>query len=132
MLRRQLLGMMLATAALGGAGLPAAPAQAAGSDAELVMFDDTGCPYCRRWRREVGPAYDNSPEGRRAPLRTVQLRGALPAGITLAAPVRATPTFVLVQDGREVGRITGYPGADFFWGMLTDLMRKLERRAHPI
>ena len=94
--------------------------------AELLMFDDPGCPYCRAWHREVGAAYRNSPEGKRAPLRVVQLRGPKPEGITLASAVRATPTFVLVQDGREVGRLTGYGGADFFWGLLGDLMKKLK------
>ena len=32
--------------------------------------------------------------------------------------VSFTPTFILVQDGVEVGRIEGYPGEDFFWGLL--------------
>jgi len=97
-------------------------AQASG--VELLMFDDPSCPYCRRWHREVGAAYRSSQEGRRAPLRIVRFRGPLPEGITLAGPVQATPTFVLVQDRREIGRITGYAGADFFWSMLTDLLAK--------
>lgn len=92
---------------------------------ELLMFDDVGCPWCRRWREEVGPAYSNSPEGKRAPLRSIALRGGIPSDIKLASAVRATPTFVLVQDGREVGRITGYPGPDFFWSALGELMKKL-------
>ena len=90
------------------------------------MFDDAGCPYCRQWHREVGTAYQNSPEGRRAPLRQVMLRSGTPADLKLASPIRATPTFVLVQDGREVGRLTGYGGADFFWGQLDGLMKKLK------
>jgi hypothetical protein len=42
--------------------------------------------------------------------------------VALKSPVRFTPTFVLVQDGRELGRIEGYPGEDFFWGLLERLM----------
>ena len=30
-------------------------------------------------------------------------------------PIRYTPTFVLAEDGKEVGRIEGYPGDEFFW-----------------
>jgi hypothetical protein len=41
--------------------------------------------------------------------------------------VSFSPTFVLVEQGREIGRITGYPGADFFWGMLAELIQKLDR-----
>ena len=97
--------------------------------AELLMFEEQGCVWCRRWDAEVGVAYPKTPEGRRAPLRRVDIHGPKPADIALTAPVRATPTFVLVEDGREIGRITGYPGADFFWGMLEGLMAKLEPEA---
>jgi len=47
------------------------------------------------------------------------------AGIRLVAPVVASPTFVLADNGREIGRIVGYPGADFFWGLLGQLLSKL-------
>ena len=119
--RRALFAAVAVLVAGGGA----AAAQGA-RNVELLMFDDPGCPWCRKWRAEVGPGYAASPEGRRAPLRTVMLREGRPAGITLNGAVRASPTFVLVQDGREVGRITGYGGPDFFWSMLTDMMKKLK------
>lgn len=93
--------------------------------AELVMFVDTGCPWCLRWDREVGEAYGRSEEGRRAPLRRLHISTARRSGLTLAGAVTVTPTFVLVDAGQEVGRITGYPGADFFWGMLGELLAKL-------
>jgi len=40
---------------------------------------------------------------------------------------RFTPVFVLVDNGREFGRIRGYPGDTFFWGLLAGLIEKLER-----
>lgn len=97
--------------------------------AELLMFEEPGCPWCRRWHAEVGVAYPKTKEGQRAPLRQVSLSSADGLGVTLVAPVRMFPTFVLVDRGREIGRITGYPGADFFWGMLTELMTKLDKGA---
>ena len=39
---------------------------------------------------------------------------------------RLTPLFVLVDRGREIGRIRGYPGEDHFWGLLGVLMKKLD------
>ena len=93
---------------------------------ELLMYEEQGCPWCRRWHAEVGIAYLKTPEGRRAPLRLVDIHAPKLDGIALAAPVRATPTFVLVENGREIGRITGYPGAGFFWGLLDGLLAKLE------
>jgi hypothetical protein len=90
------------------------------------MFEEPGCPWCRRWREEVGQGYPHTPEGKRAPVRNIELHAALPGGIVLAAPVRFSPTFVLVSNGREVGRITGYPGPDFFWPMLEALLARLD------
>lgn len=38
---------------------------------------------------------------------------------------RLPPLFVLVNSGREIGRIRGYPGEDNFWGLLGVLIKKL-------
>jgi hypothetical protein len=95
------------------------------------MFETAGCPWCALWTREVGVAYPKTAEGRRAPLRRVDLREAKAIGVTFAAPVNASPTFVLVDGGREVGRITGYPGADFFWGLLGGMLLKLAPESAP-
>jgi thioredoxin-related protein len=95
--------------------------------AELIMFETSGCPWCVRWHAEVGPGYMNSIEGKRAPLRIHRVETASAAGVTLAAPVVISPTFVLADHGREVGRIVGYPGPDFFWGFIGQLMAKLEK-----
>jgi hypothetical protein len=34
---------------------------------------------------------------------------------------------VLIEAGREVGRIRGYPGDTFFWGLLANLLERLDR-----
>ncbi len=125
MLRRLLAVVVVLSTATGLQLSPVVSQPAVTKKVELLMFEEPGCPWCRRWRAEVGPGYPHSTEGKRAPLRTLELGTALPAGIVLATPIRFSPTFVLVSDGREVGRINGYPGADFFWPMLGDLLKKL-------
>lgn len=95
------------------------------------MFEEPDCPWCKRWRDDIGVAYPKSKEGQRAPLRRVMVHDQAKAGVTLASPVVFSPTFVLVRDGGEVGRIQGYPGADFFWGMLAELLQKLDRPPAP-
>ncbi len=106
-----------------GAALEAPPAGAVwlvrARGAELIMVDDPACRYCRKWDAEVGRGYVRTPEGRAAPLRRVQ-RGS--AVLQSLAPVIYTPTFILVSNGRELGRITGYPGQMFFWEELATLM----------
>ena len=93
--------------------------------AELLMFRRVGCPYCQAWDERVGPAYPHSELGRALPLRRIDLDMDPMPPVALARPVRYTPTFVAAEDGREIGRIEGYPGEDFFWGLLENLARKL-------
>lgn len=112
------------------AGLaPSVAAAKTAARAELLMFERDGCPWCLRWHQEVGVGYPKSEEGQRAPLRV--LRDAAPdkIGASLKSPVTMAPTFVLIAEGREVGRIVGYPGAEFFYGLLDELMKKLDRGA---
>lgn len=96
----------------------AAPAAAA----ELVMFRRAGCPYCAAFDRAIGPIYPKTDIGKRLPMRQVDLDRGPDGKVTLVSPVRFTPTFVLVESGRELGRLEGYPGEDFFWGLLERLL----------
>jgi thioredoxin-related protein len=108
-----------------GAGI--APAAAA----ELVMFEAAGCPYCARWNRDVAPIYPKTVEGKRAPLRRVDIAAPRPADLAAIGGVVYTPTFVLMDGGREIGRIVGYGGDEIFWSLLTDLVAKLDLPKEP-
>ena len=94
--------------------------------AELVMFESRGCVWCQRWDRDVGAIYDKTPEAKLLPLRRIDVGRQSSSGVELKSPVRYTPTFVVIEGGREVGRITGYSGDDQFWGLLGTLAAKLE------
>jgi len=118
----RMLAALAVGLALTGGVLASLPARAA----ELVMFRVPGCSWCQAWDREVGDAYPHSPEARIAPLREVRLDRDRDGGLELTHGVRFTPTFVLAQDGVEVGRIAGYPGEAFFWGQLDELLDKLD------
>lgn len=95
------------------------------SAAELLMFEEVGCVWCAAWNEEVGDAYALTEEGRRAPLRRLDLHDGAPRDVTLSMRPQFTPTFVLVDEGREIGRIEGYPGEDFFWPLLNRLLDRL-------
>ncbi|AZO80557.1 hypothetical protein B5U98_12345 [Bosea sp. Tri-39] len=94
--------------------------------AELVMYTRNGCPFCVRFEREVAPVYAKTPEGKAAPLRRIELPAGGFRGERLLEPVIATPTFVLMEGGQEVGRITGYLNDDMFWGLLGRLVAVIE------
>ena len=100
-------------------------ATAAADAAELIMFESDTCTWCERFDAEIGPIYPKTPESRCAPLRRVDLHAPRPDDLTGIKGVLFTPTFVLVEDGQEVGRLVGYPGEDFFWSLLAQHLRKL-------
>ena len=81
------------------------------------------------WLEEVGTVYDKTEEGRIAPLRRVDIHGARPRDLSHIERIRFTPTFVIVDQGQEVGRILGYPGEDMFYGMLGEILGRISKPA---
>lgn len=88
----------------------------------LVMVDRARCVYCLAWKRQVMPGYAASPEGRAAPLAIIAMEGPWPDGLVLASRPFVTPTFILIRDGIEEGRIEGYADPAAFWPMLRALL----------
>ena|SRR5210317_1125129 len=100
----------------------------AAAETYLLMAEEVGCAWCARWNEEISHIYPKTAEGQAAPLHRYDLHDESP-DVEFAQRVRFTPTFILVEDGVEVGRIEGYPGEDFFWGLLTMM---LERAGVPL
>lgn len=94
---------------------------------ELVMFEQEACEWCEMWNKEVGVVYEKTTEGKQAPLRRVDIFEPRPKDLKEIRSGHYTPTFVLMDKGNEVGRIRGYPGEDFFWGMLAELIKKSKK-----
>jgi hypothetical protein len=113
---------------MGALPLAHAAAEEAGIT-QLVMLEEAGCVYCREWDAVIGPIFPKTDEGRLAPLRRVDIHGKWPEDLAAVRSDVFTPTFILVHEGQEVGRIRGYPGEDFFWGLLAQMIRKLPDEA---
>jgi hypothetical protein len=97
-----------------------------GYAAELIMFERAGCPWCEAFDREIAPVYPKTTTGQFAPLRRVNIHAALPPDLAFIAVERLTPLFVLVDNGREIGRIRGYPGESHFWGLLDAMVERAQ------
>ena len=95
---------------------------AALADTILIMVEEKGCVWCARWNDEISHIYPKTDEGKAAPLRRIDLHDPLPDDLTFARSLHFTPTFVLMVDGQEENRIEGYPGEDFFWGLLEQML----------
>lgn len=102
--------------------LIASSALSALANPQLVMVEEDGCMWCARWNDEISETYPKTPEGKSAPLRRMDIRAARPDDLKFKRGLFFTPTFVLVVDGEEVSRIEGYPGEDFFWGLLGKML----------
>jgi len=94
----------------------------AAADTVLVMVEEKGCVWCARWNDEIAHIYPKTTEGKAAPLRRMDIHAARPDDLTFSRSLNFTPTFVLMVDGQEASRIEGYPGEDFFWGLLGQML----------
>lgn len=92
---------------------------------ELVVLEQPGCPWCRQFNAEIAQAWPNTPEGRIAPLRRVDITEPWPKDLADVQRERFTPSFILMHEGKEVGRLRGYVGDEFFWFRIGELIAKL-------
>lgn len=109
---------------LAAVAFPAASARAA----ELLMLEQPGCPWCAKFNAEIAPIWPKTDEGKRFALRRVDITKSWPADLANIRKDRLTPTFVLVDKGKEIGRLRGYPGDQFFWPAIDELLAKLPQK----
>ena len=87
---------------------------------ELLVVERANCSWCRLWNEEIAPVYAKSKEGRVAPIVRVDVR-ELP-DVIFSGPIEYTPTFVLIENNREVDRIIGYSSQETFWTALDTIL----------
>ena len=80
-------------------------------------------PLLRAMGRGDRPCLSQNRRGRFAPLRRVHIN-EIPDDLTPVSDPAFTLTFILVEDGRELARIEGYPGDDWFWPLLEALLEQ--------
>jgi len=99
----------------------------ADAQTQLIMLEQPGCPWCAKFNVEIAPAWPRTAEGMRAPLRRVDITQPWPDDLPKLEPERFTPTFILINDGKELGRLRGYPGDEFFWFQIGELIDRLPK-----
>jgi hypothetical protein len=92
------------------------------------MLERPGCVWCARWHEEIGPVLPKTALGEKVLLRRVDLASGWPSDLAGIRRDVVTPTFILLEDGAEVARLRGYPGADFFWGYLERMIEQLDEQ----
>lgn len=91
--------------------------------AELLMFEHVGCVVCKKFKAEMLPKYLKSKFAKVMPIRSIVGDDPDPyKGLELKGfPFIYSPTFILVQDGKELVRIQGFTGEKLFWQQMENL-----------
>ena len=85
---------------------------------ELVFITSDICPFCQAWERDVGHIYDSTPHAQHATLRRIDFAEIAFVSPELKDAVVGTPTFLIFENGAEIGRIEGYQSSEmFFWAL---------------
>ena len=98
-------------------------AQLVTTDNYLLMVTSDACPWCEAFEDEVGVGYPLTNEGRKYPLRRLDYHQTMPVEFETIEPAIITPTFIIVKNGSEVGRIVGYPGQELFWWRISEFIK---------
>lgn len=120
-----LAAALLVAAAPPSLGVPAPvaePQAMLGARMELIVVETADCRYCSLFRRMVLPAYERSPQTRELPIRFIEAAALEGSGIALSGPVDVVPTAILMRDGVELGRISGYVGRENFFRSINHLI----------
>jgi thioredoxin-related protein len=93
---------------------------------ELIVFEHPDCIYCAVFRRDVAASYQRSAPAAEAPLRYVDIAKSDIGALRLKEGIDMVPTAVLMKNGEEVGRISGYWGREGFFKMLAHIRSAVE------
>ena len=92
---------------------------------ELLMFHSKYCGYCIAFMKEVAVDY----EYRDMPLVIIDAHNQ-PDWFKEAyaenriKPIRGTPTFIIWNGRKELGRLVGYSGKEWFYTNLDSMFKK--------
>ncbi|CAA2137273.1 hypothetical protein [Hyphomicrobium sp. ghe19] len=114
--------LMLSPVAASRAGLDTDTVASADRTFELIVVEAEGCIYCEIFRRDVLPAYETSEQGKKVPVRFVDVNDVDAGHLDFNASVDIVPTFVVVKSQHEVGRISGYVGPENFFHSISYLL----------
>ena len=85
---------------------------------ELIFITSEYCPFCEAWEQDIGMLYHKTKYAKQAILRRIDINEVEFELPEIVKDVTGTPTFLIFQNGYEIGRIEGYQSAEmFFWAL---------------
>ena len=131
MLRRPLYYVAIFSLLLAAAGAHVRAALDAGEPTEsagleFLVLEVKNCHVCDLVRTHILPQYERSTTAREAPMRFVDLNAIDEVQLGLKAPVTTVPTIVLMREGQEIARLTGYTGPQIFFQAVPEMLARAE------
>ena len=108
--------------AVSRAGLDLSEPAAINGNVELIVVEAPGCTFCTVFRRDVLPSYQASERARSLPVRFIDVNDLAVAQLGLDSPINIVPTFVVIKNNKEIGRIPGYVGPENFYHTINYLL----------
>ena len=108
--------------AISRAGLDLSEPAAINGNVELIVVEAPGCTFCTVFRRDVLPSYQASERARSVPVRFIDVNDLAVAQLGLGSPINIVPTFVVIKNNKEIGRIPGYVGPENFYHTINYLL----------
>lgn len=99
---------------------PSEPIQA--RQLEFLVLEIRGCGVCEIVREQIHPAYQESGRSRDVPMRFVDITTLDELAFGLSSKVQTLPTIVLMQDGREIDRISGLVPLELYPELLAGMI----------
>ncbi len=103
------------------------------SAAELLMIHSPTCVFCKAFMKETEPGYSTSEQSKKYPLHVIDISQAESREWIKQAtqskkikPIRGTPTFILYDNDKEIGRFVGYGGEEWFYHYLDETIKGIE------
>ena len=102
-----------------------------GPVAELLMIHNPSCIFCKAFMNDVALDYSTTKQGKALPLVILDitilenrewLKREMQAGNI--KEIHGTPTFIIYKDGKEVGRVVGYSGKEWFYQKLDEAVKE--------
>ena len=87
---------------------------------ELIMFETSLCNHCVVFDAEVTKLYKSHSLAKTAPMVKVNMDEVGTGRYHLNKPIQMVPTFVVMKNGKEIGRISGMVNKFSFLAFVRD------------
>ena len=87
----------------------------------LIMITSEYCVYCKIWEKEVGTIYPKTEMSKNFPLKKINVKNKkFLQSFLIDNPI--TPTFIIIEEKLEKGRIIGYSNSEMFWWQIDQIL----------